>query len=207
MKRRIFLSILLAATVCIASTVLWAQDSVEEPSTDKLFPAEVSFDHDGVSYELAVSGLTVRKKMFFKVYGIAHYMNATGFENEEAAIEAALSDEHAKQITMDFSRCVDAEKIQNAYRDGFKKNASEEEMTEITDLVDQFVGYFETEVEEDEIYILRWLPGGIVLTTVTGAEMEPIINTTFATLLWKIWLGDDSIVDEKKLVKMAVAEE
>jgi hypothetical protein len=182
------------------------EENVQEPSTDKFFPKEVAFTYDGKDYTLSVTGLGVRKKFIFKVYGIAHYMEAPEMAaTQEDAFKTILSDGKAKQITMDFSRDVGADKIQGAYRDGFKKNATDEEMQEIQPFVDQFVGFFNSEVKENELYILRWLPGGTVLTMVKGEEKPAITNSIFARVLWAIWMGKDSIVDRDKLVKMMVS--
>lgn len=207
MKRHTFLIAAMLAAVIGFSMSARAQQDVKESSTGTLFPATVTFQRDSVDYELDLSGMSVRSKFFVKVYAIAHYMNAAGFENRDAALEAAMSDEYAKQITMVFVRGVEAEKIQNAFFDGFKKNATEEELVEIESLVDQFVGYFLAKTEEGDRYVFRSLPGGTILASVKGTMKEPIENPIFARVLWKIWLGKDSIVDRKKLVDMAISEE
>ena len=51
-----------------------AQDRVQESSTGKYFPVQVSITNEGKTYTLSLTGTTVRKKMIFKVYGIAHHM-------------------------------------------------------------------------------------------------------------------------------------
>ena len=200
-----FLVALLA--VCVLAPAVPAQDEVEEPSTERRFPATVSFESGGGTYSLGVTGLAVRKKFFFKVYGIAHYMDVAGFENKEAAFEAAMSDERAKQITMVFVRDVEAKKIQDAYREGFKKNASDEEFEEIADLVERFAGFYNEDVTKDKRYVIRWLPGGVVESIIHGVQNETITDVTFATVLWRIWLGKHSIVDRDRLVKMAVDDD
>jgi hypothetical protein len=203
-RKVIHIIVAVSLAVGMVSPGALAQETVKEGSTDKHFPKTVSFKHDYKSYTLEVTGLSVRKKFFFKVYGIAHYMDKTGFEDYDAARGAALSDQYAKQITMDFSRDVEVEKIKNAYREGFEKNSSRSEQDEISTLVDQFIAYYAEDVEKNDQYILRWLPGGIVLATVGGEEMPPLESVAFARVLWRIWLGDHSIVDKNKLVKMAV---
>lgn len=182
-----------------------AEETVVESSTEKSFPKTVSFTHGDTDYTLSVTGLAVRKKFVFKVYGIAHYMQDAAKTGKEEAFKEALTDGKAKQITMDFARDVGTDKIQGAYRDSFKKNATEEELKEIQPLVDQFVGYFDKEVKENEQYILRWTPGGTILTIVQGEEKRPINNETFARVLWSIWLGKGSIVDRDKLVEFIVS--
>ena len=183
-----------------------AQEMVKESSTKKMFLKEVTFSHDSTDYTVTLTGLTVRKKFVVKVYGIAHYMQDAGKSSKEDAFKAVLADGKAKQITMDFSRNVGFDKIQGSFKDGFKKNASAEELKEIQPLVDQFLGYFDKEVKKNEQYILRWLAGGTVITIVQGEEKPAITNLTFAKVLWKIWLGKHSIVNEDKLVKRIVSK-
>ena len=182
------------------------EETVVEPSTGKSFPKNVSFTYGDTDYTLSVTGVAVRKKFVFKVYGIAHYMQDAARTSQEEAFKEALTDGKAKQITMDFSRDVGMDKIQGAYRDSFKKNATDEELKEIQPLVDQFVGYFDKEVKENEQYILRWVPGGTILTTVQGEEKPAITNEIFARVLWSVWLGKDSIVDRDKLVEFIVSK-
>ena len=69
--------------------------------------------------------------------------------------------------------------------------------------VDQFVGYFAKEVNENDQYVLRWLPGGVVIAIVQGEEKPAITGELFARTLWSIWFGEDSIVDRDDLVSRA----
>jgi hypothetical protein len=101
---------------------------------------------------------------------------------------------------MDFARDVDAAKIRDAYLDGFKENATADEFTSIRPLVDQFVAFFSRDVKENQQFVLRWLPGGIVIAAVAGEEKPPLTSPLFARVLWSIWLGKDSIVDRSDLV-------
>ena len=178
----------------------WAQESVQEPSTGKSFPVVVKYTGNGTEYTMSLTGVAVRKKLVFKVYGMAHYAQDALEAPKEEALGAMLVDGKARQITMDFARDVDAGKIRDAYTDGFKENATADEFKSIQPLVDQFVGFFSNEVKENQQFILRWLPGGIVLASVAGEEKPPITNPLFARVLWSIWLGKDSIVDREDLV-------
>ncbi len=207
------MKVLLKVTfISVISLMLWttlslSQEMVEESSTNKKFPAEITFQYQDADYSLTITGVAVRKaKIFFKVYGIAHYMKDPVQGNKEEVLESVLTDGKAKQITMDFARGVGADDIRNAYRDGFKKNSTEEEIAEIQPLVDQFLGYFAKKVEENEKYILRWLPGGTIVSIVQGEEKPAITNKIFAKTLWSIWLGKDSIVDREDLVKRIIED-
>jgi hypothetical protein len=184
----------------LAAVTAQAQETVQEPSTGKTFPAVVKYAKDGTEYTMSLTGVAVRKKLVFKVYGMAHYAQDPVRAPREDALAAMLVDGKARQITMDFARDVDAAKIRDAYMDGFKENSSADEMKTIRPLVDQFVAFFAGEVKENQQFIIRWLPGGIVVASVAGEEKPPITSPLFARVLWSIWLGKDSIVDRDDLV-------
>jgi hypothetical protein len=183
-------------------TAAFSQEQVVEPSTGKKFPATVTIGSDQPA--LSLTGVAVRKKFVFKVYGMAHYAQDPPSGAATDVFKALLSDGKAKQITMEFARDVDGEKIHDAYADGFKENATGEELAKIQPLVDQFVGYFAGGVKENQQFILRWLPGGVVKATICGEEKPTITNTTFARILWTIWLGEHSIVDRDDLISRVV---
>lgn len=176
------------------------QENVQEPSTGKSFPVLVTCSHGGTDYSMSLTGVAVRKKFVFKVYGMAHYVQDPVKAPREEALGGMLIDGKARQIIMDFARDVDASKIRDAYTDGFKENATSDELKSIQPLVDQFITYFAVDVREKQQFILRWLPGGVILATVAGEEKPPITSPLFARVLWSIWLGKDSIVDRDDLV-------
>jgi hypothetical protein len=195
----------LALTVACALLLLCAvraqaQETITEPSTEKVFPAQVKISDGGSEYTLKATGTSVRKKFFFKVYGIVHYMQDAPKGKEDEVFKAILADGKAKQITMEFARNVSVGQIQDAYKESFSKCASAEEMKEISPYVAQFTGYFDKDVKENDVFVLRWLPGGKIVATLIGKENPPIVNMTFARVLWTIWLGEDSIVDRDDLV-------
>lgn len=206
MKLRRRMMVMFVALLAMCALPLLAQETVKESSTGKNFPKQVTFTHDGTEYVLSITGTAVRKKMVFKVYGIAHYLQDAAIGSAEEGLTAAMSGDKAKQITMDFARNVGPDKIQEAYLESFKKNATAEEMAEIQPLLDQFVGYFDKEVKENEQYILRWLPGGTVLAIIQGEEKPAITSETFARVLWSTWLGKNSIVDRNKLVALIASK-
>jgi hypothetical protein len=209
MMRVIHIAIAVIAIVGIAAvaTVVAQGDTVEEKSTGKLFPKTISFAGEYKTFNLEVTGVGLRKKYWAKVYGMAHYMEGgQKYENKDAALTAALSDQYAKQITMIFVRDVDAEKIQNSFRDGFKKNASESEMNEISIMVEQFAGYFFDDIKKGHKFVFQVAPGGRVNTIIHGEEQGPIDSVTFARVLWRIWLGKHSPVDRNRLVEMIVED-
>ena len=208
--RRVIHSFLLlgvVAGIAAIAVIAVAQETVEEKSTGQQFPKTVSFAGDYKTFNLNITGLSVRSKFWVKVYGMAHYMEGDKtYDSKRSALTVALSDQYAKQITMAFVRDVGAEKIQDAFRDGFKKNSSDSEMAEISALVDEFVGFFGKEIKKGERLVFRVVPGGHVTTIIQGEEQDPISSLTFSRVLWRIWLDKHSIVDRDRLVKMVVED-
>lgn len=198
------LSTMLVAALLACTPLLFSQETVKESSTGKTFPVSIVVTHDGKDVPLTLTGTTVRKKLIIKVYALAHYMQDPPTGKEKDLYAAVLTDGKAKELTMDFVREVGMDKIRDAYRDGFEENATKEEFKTIGPLVEQFVGYFATDVKENDRFIVRWLPGGIVQAQVQGTEKPAIASTLFARVLWSIWFGEDSIVDREELVSRFV---
>ena len=190
---------MLVLPTCLALPCM-SQQMVTEPSTGKTFPKEVTFKQGESSYTVTLTGTAVRKKFIFKVYGMAHYMQDPIKGSKSDVFKSILTDGRAKQISMEFVRDVELGKIQDAYRDGFKNNATSDELRAINDKINTFIGYFTKDVKENDEFVLRWLPGGTVIAVVQGEEKPPITDLTFAKVLWTIWFGDDSIVDRDDLV-------
>ena len=199
---------LLALTGCVllfsASAPTAQEDTVRE--ADRSFPRKVTVRHGDADYDLTVTGTATRKKFIVKVYGIAHYMDVASFASEEEALAAARSGEHPSQITMEFVRDVGAEKIRNAYREGFEKNASAEDFQALSDQVILFLSFFD-DVKKNDRFVLQRFPDGTVLTTAAGEEKDVIRDEKFASALWDIWFGDHSPVDRDDLVEMAVSDD
>jgi hypothetical protein len=200
MKRQLF-SLLIFVLFGMCSMAA-AQETYQEPSTGKTFPTTVQIAHNDANFTLQLTGATVRKKFFFKVYAVAHYMELSEEAmSKDALLKMALTDGPAKQIVMDFARDVDAEKIQGAYREAFEKHTSPEVYQSIKPLTEQFIGYFNEPVKENDQFILQWLPGGTIIAIVKGKTQPAISNVDLAKALWATWLGKDSIVDRDKLVE------
>src|SRR5512140_1919157 len=117
----------LLCSVALLSLTSFSQEMVTEPSTEKTFPAEITLKQGGTDYTLTLTGTAVRKKLMFKVYGMAAYAQQPPKGNRDEAFKAMLTDGKAKQITMVFVRDVDAPKIRETYLEGLKKNCSEDD--------------------------------------------------------------------------------
>ena len=199
MKRSIATPLLVVAFLFVTGLAA-AQERVVEPSTEKSFPATVTIASGEKQYTLSMTGVTVRKKFVFKVYGMAHYMENPPSGSTKEVLKAMTVDGKAKQITMDFAREVTVEQIRGAYSDGFNENATAAELASLKPSIDAFLGYFDAPVKENDTFILRWFPGGTIVPVISGKEKAAIVNQRFAEVLWTIWFGEDSIVDRDDLV-------
>lgn len=195
-----FAPAVLAVAFLFVTGLAAAQEKVVEPSTEKSFPSTVTIASGEKQYTLSITGVTVRKKFVFKVYGMAHYMENPPAGSTSDVLKAMTVDGKAKQITMDFAREVTVEQIRGAYSDGFKENATAAELASMKPSIDAFLGYFDAPVKENDTFILRWFPGGTIVPVISGKEKPAIVNQRFAEVLWTIWFGEDSIVDRDDLV-------
>ena len=56
------------------------------------------------------------------------------------------------------------------------------------------------DVNQNDSFILRWLPGDTLVSVFKGKQVSAINNVLFAKTLWSIWLGDQSIVNREALI-------
>jgi hypothetical protein len=191
MNFKIFLSFFF-----IVSLNLWGENPLIDTVTGASFPSEVTFDFNGKSYHLEATGVATRKKLFIKVYSIAHYLQDGG------DIAAILQDNKAKQFTIKWVYDVSVEKVQNAYREAFQNSFSTEELAKLQTEINQFLSYFTSEARRGDEYILRWIPGGITEVIINGEKKGDITNATFARGVWNIWFGSKSVVNKDNLVSL-----
>jgi hypothetical protein len=206
MMRRVLFPLTVLASVVLFAAAARSQQTITEPSTEKSFASTVTYAHGGKDYALTATGTAVRKKLMFRVYGMVHYMQDPLHGPRESVYKDILTDGKAKQITMNFARDVTSAQITDAYRDGFKENATKEEMASLQPVLNKFLGYFTEPVKENDIFTLRWIPGGTIVPIIRGKEFEALTNATFARVLWSIWFGEDSIVDREDLVALTATK-
>lgn len=95
-------------------------ESIQDNSTQEIFPKEISFDYEGKHYDLIATGVATRKKLFFKVYSIAHYLQKNAVPENGSKLQKIMSDNNAKQLTMKWVRDVDNEKMKETLLDSFR---------------------------------------------------------------------------------------
>jgi hypothetical protein len=191
----------LCASLLLFSVGLFAEGEITDSQTGEKFPATVSFEEGGKKIELQATGVSTRKKLMFKVYSVASYLE--GGLSKEAAnrTQAVLDSDKAKQLTLKWVRGVEAAKVADGYRESFKIAADGQEAA-LSKEINQYIGFFNHDVSKGEEQVIRQLPGGVVQVYINGKLAGTITNEAFAKVLWKIWFGKKSVVNSEQLVSI-----
>lgn len=199
----IVLSIILTSTVC-------ADDHHSKTKVEKHFPANVVIEYNNEQLELSLTGLTIRKKFFLKIYSMAHYI-----EQKPGVTDSEISDEKiyknilqqnvSKQISMVFMRALKAKQIQESLVSGIKLNTNEEEYIQILPQLEQFIRPISEDVKKNDEFILRWFPDSTIISIFQGQQISTIKDETFARALWSIWFGEHAVVDRSFLINQLLS--
>jgi hypothetical protein len=195
-------SIVLAFTLM---SVAHAGDSVSETRDEKQFPHNIVIEYNNEQMDLFMTGLTIRRKLFLKIYSMAHYIehlpNVAGSDiSDDNIYKSILQNNGIKQISMVFMRKLSAEQIQNSLRSGMQLNSSEADYLKILPQVEEFMQAIHADVKKNDEFVIRWYPDGEVISFFQGTQISSIKSVKFAETLWAIWFGDFSVVDRKALI-------
>lgn len=182
------------ALMCAFSMSLWGD--LVDTKTNVSFPSEVSFTFNGKQYDLRATGVATRKKFLVKVYSVAHYLQ-NGASNDQI-----LQDDTAKQLTIKSVYDASVQKVQDGYRESFHKAFPGAEYAKNEKDIEKFISFFKTDMKKGDEVVIRWIPGGNVETLINGNLVGTITNKEFATGLWNIWFGPESIVKSEDLTTL-----
>src|SRR5262245_28076655 len=137
------------------------------------------------------TGLRTRTMLKVKVYAIGLYAHDAALKGPLAAFKgrttspdfykAVVWGDFPRQITMKLVRDLSRDQIQGAFHEVLS--------TADKAKADAFVGYF-GDTKSGQDYVIRWVPGRGLLTTVAGQEKPAIDDKNFAAAVVGIWLGD-----------------
>ena len=183
---------LLAALLALAPT-LAAAETVTEPRSGVTF--------DKKRGDMSLTGVGLRTKTFLKVkvYAIGLYVSDAalagplqaerGRPKSPGFYQDLVSGDTPRAIQMKFVRDLSADQIRGAFREVLQKAGKAR--------VDEFVSYFGDLASGSEC-VLEWAPGGVLKTTVAGAQKPDIPDRPFASAVFGIWLGEKPIQDDLK---------
>lgn len=184
---------------CMCAGLAFAADTVMDNSTNVNFPKEVTFDANGKQYVLEATGVSTRKKFIVKVYSIASYLQKGAAGNR---IQAILSDDNAKQLTMKWVYDVTPRQIVDAFDESFHKVLGTQYDLQRKD-INTFLQFFTEKADKGDEFVFRWIPGGTVEVMINGKKVGQVVGVPFAKALWEIWFGEKSVVDRNALMNSA----
>lgn len=200
------ISLWLLCSACGAAHAVGNDSVLTEPETGARYPVDVTFARDGTRYHLSATGVAVRTKFWFKVYSIAHYLEAGPDATRAEVLARIMSDDTAKQVILEFARDLDVEQVRDGFTESFTHHASPEEVRVTEAALREFLRTVRKDVARGERLTVRWLPGGRLISLYGGKVVSEISNRTFARVFWSVWFGEAPIVDREQLIALRVLE-
>lgn len=144
---------------------------------------------------LVLNGVGLREKFWVDVYVGSLYLPQKS--NDVAEI---LSNPGAWRVQLDFVyKEVSQEKLLQGWREGFEKNQSAETLDKLAESINQYYGYFDSNVVARDRYVFDYIPERGILVTKNQKELGSIAGEDFKNALLEIWLGNHPA--DKKLKK------
>ncbi|MBP1634078.1 MAG: hypothetical protein H6Q10_652 [Acidobacteria bacterium] len=140
---------------------------------------------------LALNGLGVRTKVFFKVYVGGLYL-----EKKTADASEVITSDAPKRLTLQFVRNVDRGQITEAFDESVKNNAASQAAT-LKAEVAQFLGALEPLKTGDQL-VITYVPGTGTTVTVRGTDKVTIPGLPFGQLVFSMWFGPKPPSEELK---------
>lgn len=186
--------------------VAQANNSFSGAQDKKNSPHTIVIEYNNEPLELSLTGLTIRRKFFFDIYSMAHYVQkqetTVGLNiSYDNIYKNILQNNSIKQISMVFLRNLSAEQIQKSLKSGIKLNSTENEYLKILPQVEKFMQAIYSDVKKNDEFTIRWFPDGTVSSLYQGKQISLIKGKNFAKTLWAIWFDEYSVVNRKDLVE------
>jgi hypothetical protein len=134
---------------------------------------------------LVLNGAGVRSRFFVRVYVGALYLPA-----KETQAQAILAAGGARSVRMHFLyKELEAQKLTDAWTDGFKSNHGDAEFEALAARLAQFNALFRT-VRRGETISIDLLPNGDTRVTINDEARGTVTGADFQRALLKVWIGD-----------------
>ncbi|ARU57662.1 chalcone-flavanone isomerase [Oleiphilus messinensis] len=142
---------------------------------------------------LNLQGAGIRTKWFMDIY-VGGLYTASGSRDAMAVINA--DEPQAIKLHM-VSGLVTSEKMQSATNEGFV-NATGGNVAPIKADIDAFMGVFQEEIKENDVFDLVYVPSKGVEVYKNAKLKDTIGDMTFKKALFGIWLSDNPAQDDLK---------
>jgi hypothetical protein len=132
-----------------------------------------------------LAGVGIRKKFVVKVYAAGLYM-----ENPSTDPAEIIGSDQAKGMLMHFLyKKVEAEKLQEAWIDGFEGNTPQSS-ADLQGRMDEFVSLFAEDSLKGEEILMTYVPGTGTAVTIKGEDKGTIPGADFMEALFAVWFGE-----------------
>ena len=162
----------------------------------------VSSQFSGGAESLAFSGSTIRKRFFFSIYEISHFMawpEETSGDTDEL-IELITTGKFAQQLEIVFLRDVSREQVKEALIDGIERNSPSADLREIGNKITKLSESFDSDISENSSLILSRGNNSKLIVYFDDRKIVESDNPELTKALWSIWFGPEPVVDKKALI-------
>ncbi|PRO70864.1 chalcone isomerase family protein [Alteromonas gracilis] len=152
---------------------------------------------------LTLSGTTIKKRFFFNVYRLSHFMEKPQrvFPNKDSLITFILNANTQQRIELEFLRDVTREQIEEALMQGIEQNNADSDLSKIKQDIERLSSGFQDEVEKHSTLTLSRLSKKKLNVFFNNTLVVETENQALADALWSIWFGKDPIVNTEDLVQ------
>lgn len=166
--------------------------AVKVPDTNINYPAKTSVKIEGTAHALRITGVGLREKAFFNVYGIASYVAS---DAQVRGAQGLASADVPKFLHIIMERDVSGAKMAGAFTEAVRANHRSGFNAEIA----QLAGLLKKrEAKEGEHFRFVNLPGkGVKVSRSSGGSVT-IANPKFAVAVWEIYLGRKNVDSDIK---------
>jgi len=170
-----------------------AAEMVGVPGSDVRFPATTEVAVGTQSVPVTLTGTALRRKLGFKVYAVASYVQAG---SPVAGPEQLLAADAVKLLHLVLERKVDGPTLADSIRAGVKLNYPADAFAaELAQLDQALKG---RELAAGQHVLLTAVPKAGLRCFVPGQTDLVIPNPAFAKAIWEIYLGRNTIDDAIK---------
>lgn len=148
--------------------------------------------------ELDLIGAGQRSRWFMNLYVGSLYLP------EPMDAETIVAADEPMAITLHItSGMINSDRMTSATEEGFEA-ATGGNTAPIRDYIDEFMGVFEEEIEEGDVFHIAYLPEQGVVVYRNGEQTGSVDGgMAFKQALFGIWLGDDPAQDSLKKAMLA----
>lgn len=152
---------------------------------------------------LSLSGTTIKKRFFFNVYRLSHFMEKpkSDFPTKDSLITFILNANTQQRIELEFLRDVTREQIEEALMQGIEQNNADSDLSKIKEDIERLSSGFQDEVEKHSTLTLSRLSKKELNVFFNNTLVVETENQALADALWSIWFGKAPIVNTEDLVQ------